>query len=84
MRRTWAWFCPSRDNVAELYSLFFGIANLSLDVRFGSKADIGGSVRNVRFTPESGHRDLEAGDNGKGPNWLDHDWRPGCDTLDTE
>ncbi len=26
------------------------------DVRFGSKADIGGSVRNVRFTPESGHR----------------------------
>ena len=26
------------------------------DVRFGSKADIREHVRNVRFTPESGHR----------------------------
>jgi hypothetical protein len=27
-----------------------------LDVRFGSKADIGRRLGNVRFTPESGHR----------------------------
>jgi len=27
----------------------------SSDVRFGSKADIGGRPTNVRFTPESGH-----------------------------
>jgi hypothetical protein len=26
------------------------------DVRFGSKADIGASPTNVRFTPKSGHR----------------------------
>jgi len=28
---------------------------LALDVRFGSKADIWATVRNVRFTPKSGH-----------------------------
>ena len=27
----------------------------SLNVRFGSKADIGGGAADVRFTPESGH-----------------------------
>jgi hypothetical protein len=29
--------------------------NESVDVRIGSKADIGGRLGNVRFTPESGH-----------------------------
>ncbi len=28
---------------------------MALDVRFGSKADMGACVRDVRFTPESGH-----------------------------
>ncbi len=28
---------------------------LALDVRFGSKADISACVRDVRFTPKSGH-----------------------------
>jgi hypothetical protein len=28
------------------------------NVRFGSKADIRGRLGNVRFTPESGHRDV--------------------------
>jgi hypothetical protein len=32
----------------------------SLNVRFGSKADILGALRDVRFTPESGHRDSES------------------------
>ena len=31
------------------------IVATSANVRFGSKADIGEHVRNVRFTPESGH-----------------------------
>jgi hypothetical protein len=29
---------------------------LGLDVRFGSKADIKARLRDVRFTPKSGHR----------------------------
>ena len=33
---------------------------LRLDVRFGSKADIAARPRNVRFTPESGHRNRPA------------------------
>ena len=32
------------------------ISYLGLDVRFGSKADIGAFVKDVRFTPESGHK----------------------------
>ena len=31
------------------------VRSVRIDVRFGSKADIGASVRYVRFTPESGH-----------------------------
>ena len=34
------------------------IFELLTDVRFGSKADIGLGPRDVRFTPESGHRNL--------------------------
>jgi hypothetical protein len=31
-----------------------------VNVRFGSKADIGGRLGNVRFTPKSGHRNSRA------------------------
>jgi hypothetical protein len=31
------------------------------DVRFGSKADMTGRIRNVRFTPKSGHRRATVG-----------------------
>ncbi len=37
------------------------ISYLGLDVRFGSKADIGATVRDVRFTPESGHSQRRPG-----------------------
>ena len=33
---------------------------VAADVRFGSKADIAARPRNVRFTPESGHRNRPA------------------------
>ena len=31
------------------------------DVRFGSEADIGAFVKDVRFTPESGHSQADCG-----------------------
>ena len=37
--------------------------DLDWHVRFGSKADIGAPRINVRFTPESGHRNRHAGSN---------------------
>jgi hypothetical protein len=33
----------------------FALPGTVRDVRFGSKADIAGIKRDVRFTPESGH-----------------------------
>jgi hypothetical protein len=40
-------------NLIKIKSLFeFDV----VDIRFGSKADIGGSLANVCFTPNSGHR----------------------------
>jgi len=40
------------------------VSCLASDVRFGSKADIRERVRNVRFTPESGHYGAHRGSAG--------------------
>jgi hypothetical protein len=39
---------------AAFFAANAGIA-IRVNVRFGSKADIGASVKDVRFTPKSGH-----------------------------
>jgi len=36
------------------------LAGVGLDVRFGSKADIAVRLRDVRFTPNSGHWNSDA------------------------
>jgi len=44
------------------------------DVRFGSKADIGANVADVRFTPESGHFRirLRCPLSAKSGHWFNH------------